>query len=116
MNKDNRGTMSAFILSPIANPKMSSSTRRSTDSDLELPLPHFSFMRTRLAKLLFLFCLLVPLAEPAWAFLPINWTDADIGSPGLAGSAGDTNGNWTVFGGGTDIYGTSDQFNYAYQT
>jgi hypothetical protein len=45
--------------------------------------------------------------------LPAGWTDADIGSPGLAGSAAYTNGGWTVAGGGTDIYGTSDKFNFA---
>jgi hypothetical protein len=53
------------------------------------------------------------LAEPSWAGLPAGWTDADIGSPGLAGSAGFTNGNWTMTGGGADIWGASDQFNYA---
>ena len=56
------------------------------------------------------------LAGTAWADLPAGWTDTDIGSPGKAGSAGYTNGNWTVTGGGTDIYGTSDQFNFAYTT
>lgn len=45
--------------------------------------------------------------------LPTGWTDADIGSPASAGSAAYTNGGWTVKGGGTDIYGNSDQFNFA---
>jgi len=31
----------------------------------------------------------------------------------MAGSAGYTNGNWTVTGGGADIWDTSDQFSYA---
>src|SRR6185503_8739700 len=53
---------------------------------------------------------------PARADLPPGWSGADIGSPGLAGSAGHTNGNWTVRGGGADIWGTSDQFQYAYTT
>lgn len=48
--------------------------------------------------------------------MPTGWTDADIGSPGQAGSADYTNGQWTVAGGGTDIWGTSDQFNFASQT
>jgi hypothetical protein len=50
---------------------------------------------------------------PAWAGLPTGWTDADIGSPGLAGSASDVNGNWTVSGGGSDIWNAADQFNFA---
>ena len=36
------------------------------------------------------------MAGTAWAALPPGWSDADIGSPGLAGSAGYTNGLWTV--------------------
>ncbi len=43
------------------------------------------------------------------------WTDADIGSPPIAGSASASNGVLTVNGCGSDIYGTSDQFNYLYQ-
>jgi regulation of enolase protein 1 (concanavalin A-like superfamily) len=50
------------------------------------------------------------------ADLPAGWSDTDIGLPGLAGSAGYTNGNWTVRGGGSDIWNASDQFNYAYTT
>ena len=50
---------------------------------------------------------------PAWASLPTGWTDADIGSPGLAGSATDVNGGWTVSGGGSDIWSAADQFNFA---
>lgn len=52
---------------------------------------------------------------PAWADLPPGWTDADIGSPAQAGSAAATNGLWTVAGGGADIWGTADQFNFASQ-
>jgi hypothetical protein len=48
--------------------------------------------------------------------LPGGWTDSDIGSPGKAGSAAYTNGGWTVKGGGADIWGTSDQFNFARTT
>ncbi|GGH05716.1 SMP-30/gluconolactonase/LRE family protein [Silvibacterium dinghuense] len=47
--------------------------------------------------------------------LPSGWTDQDIGSVGVAGSASDTNGTFTVNGSGTSISGTADQFNYAYQ-
>lgn len=50
------------------------------------------------------------------AALPAGWSSTDVGSPGIAGSTEYTNGNWTVRGGGTDIYSTSDQFQYAYTT
>jgi len=46
--------------------------------------------------------------------LPSGWTDSDIGSPSLAGSATYSSGVFTINGAGADIYGTSDQFNYAY--
>ncbi len=49
----------------------------------------------------------------ALASLPPGWSDADIGSPGLAGSASYAGGVWTVTGGGADIQGTADQFNFA---
>ena len=48
----------------------------------------------------------------ARAALPAGWADVDIGSAGIFGSAAYTNGVWTVAGGGTDIWGTSDQFNF----
>jgi regulation of enolase protein 1 (concanavalin A-like superfamily) len=47
--------------------------------------------------------------------LPSGWLDQDIGSVGLAGSASYSNGTYTVTGAGTQIYGTADAFNYAYQ-
>jgi hypothetical protein len=53
----------------------------------------------------------IPLATNA--SLPAGWSDADIGSPGLTGSASDVNGNWTVTGGGSDIWNAADQFNFA---
>ena len=49
----------------------------------------------------------------AWAGLPPGWSDADIGSPALTGSASDNNGLWTVTGGGSDIWNNADQFNFA---
>ncbi|MDE3100445.1 MAG: RICIN domain-containing protein, partial [Verrucomicrobiota bacterium] len=48
--------------------------------------------------------------------LPAGWTDADIGSVGLAGSASYSGGTFTVNGSGADIWSTSDAFNYAYQS
>jgi hypothetical protein len=77
-----------------------------------LACAHFSKPRRKFSKL-FLVSVLLPMAVSAWAGLPAGWSDADIWSPGLAGSAGDTNGNWTVSGGGADIWGASDQFNYS---
>ena len=50
----------------------------------------------------------------ARAALPVGWSDADIGGPLMTGSAGYTNGNWTVRGGGADIWDAADHFNYAY--
>ncbi|WP_370085273.1 PQQ-dependent sugar dehydrogenase [Streptacidiphilus sp. MAP12-16] len=47
--------------------------------------------------------------------LPAPWTDGDVGSPTLTGSAGYANGSYTVQGAGADIWGTSDQFNYVSQ-
>jgi regulation of enolase protein 1 (concanavalin A-like superfamily) len=47
--------------------------------------------------------------------LPTGWTDQDIGSVGLAGSASYSSGTFTVNGAGSSISGTADQFNYAYE-
>ena len=47
--------------------------------------------------------------------LPTNWTDTNIGAPGVAGSASYASGTFTVSGSGADIYGTADQFNYVSQ-
>jgi autotransporter-associated beta strand protein len=50
--------------------------------------------------------------------LPPPWTDADIGAPAKAGSAtyAIATDKYTVNGCGSDIWSTSDQFNYVYQT
>jgi hypothetical protein len=48
------------------------------------------------------------------AALPPAWSDADISSPALAGSASFTNGLWTLSGSGADIC-SSDQFNFAFR-
>ena len=50
------------------------------------------------------------------AALPAGWSDADIGSPGQAGSASESGGNWTVAGGGADIWNAADQFHFAYES
>jgi len=45
--------------------------------------------------------------------LPPGWADLDIGAPGMAGGASFSSGVFTVKGGGADIWGTADHFNYA---
>lgn len=47
--------------------------------------------------------------------LPSGWANTDIGAVGLAGSATYNAGTFTDQGGGTDIWGTVDAFNYSYQ-
>ena len=47
------------------------------------------------------------------ASLPVGWSDADIGAPGLAGAAAYSNGNWTVTGSGMDLANAADQCNFA---
>lgn len=46
-----------------------------------------------------------------------NWVSADIGSPALAGTASydDANGVFLIEGGGNDIWGTSDKFQYLHR-
>jgi len=47
--------------------------------------------------------------------LPSGWSDGDIGSVGVAGSASDANGTFTVNGAGLGSFSTPDGFNFAYQ-
>ena len=47
--------------------------------------------------------------------LPSLWSDGDVGTTGLAGSASFSNGTFTVKGAGLQIWGTGDSFNFAYQ-
>jgi len=51
----------------------------------------------------------------AFAAVPTPWVTRDVGAPVLAGSAAFNNGSFTVSGAGTDIWGTSDQFQFVYQ-
>ena len=48
--------------------------------------------------------------------LSAGWTDADVGTPNLPGSAMFDGQNWTVTGGGLGISGYSDQVNLASQS
>ena len=52
-------------------------------------------------------------AEPLTA-VSSPWTDADIGSPPLTGSAYELDGTVYVNGTGSDIWNASDQFHYVY--
>jgi hypothetical protein len=47
--------------------------------------------------------------------LPSGWSDGDVGSVGVAGTATYANGVFTVEGAGSEIYGTADGFNFLYQ-
>src|ERR1051326_4920369 len=78
--------------------------------------PLFPDQSRKRVRFLCLVSILLLITVSAWAQLPAGWSNADIGGPGMAGSTGYTNGNWTVKGGGTDIWGSSDQFQYAYTT
>jgi len=48
--------------------------------------------------------------------LPAGQTDVDIGGSLPAGTGNDSGGVYTLTGGGANVWGTSDQFNYAYQS
>ena len=53
-------------------------------------------------------------APPPPSTLPAGWAQADIGAVPFPGAASFANGTFTVKGSGLDIWGTSDQFHYAY--
>jgi hypothetical protein len=54
-----------------------------------------------------------------WSFttggLPVPWTSLDIGAVGLSGGASYDGGTFTVVGGGADIWGTADAFQFVSQ-
>jgi regulation of enolase protein 1 (concanavalin A-like superfamily) len=50
------------------------------------------------------------------ADLPEGWSNQDVGAVGLAGNAGESAGAFTLEGSGADVWGTADQFHYAYRT
>src|SRR5207245_2893146 len=47
--------------------------------------------------------------------LPLPWSDGDVGTVGLVGSAAFANGTFTVNGAGSQVWGTADSFHFAYQ-
>jgi len=69
-------------------------------------------------KLIYFVCvvLVLGLAGSASAVLPAGWSSQDIGAVGIAGSADEFEGTWTVMASGADIWGRNDQFRYAYTT
>jgi regulation of enolase protein 1 (concanavalin A-like superfamily) len=74
------------------------------------------FGRTKLCAGVFWALLLLGFAIHKGSAQTENWTSQDIGAPTLSGSttydsATDT---FTIQGAGTDVWGTSDQFQYAY--
>jgi len=83
---------------------------------LRWPLPAPVAARLRLGGgWLALAVLLLIGVTPARAQLPAGWSDTDIGAPSLAGSAAYSAGDWSVSGGGADIWNAADQFHYAYE-
>jgi regulation of enolase protein 1 (concanavalin A-like superfamily) len=77
----------------------------------------FSLGRQAIALLAGALCAIVSYgcAAEAQAAWPAGWTNRDIGAPAIAGSAVSTNGVITIRGAGANIWGTSDQFQFAYR-
>jgi regulation of enolase protein 1 (concanavalin A-like superfamily) len=48
--------------------------------------------------------------------LPSPWQNQDVGTPGAAGSASYSAGTFTINANGNDIWDTSDNFHYVYQS
>lgn len=83
----------------------------------DLFVNHGFFLRVILALCVPVLGLSVPSVVRAQGIgLPAGWTSQDIGSPGVAGSTSVNNGTWTVSGSGSDIWGASDQFQFAYKS
>lgn len=54
-------------------------------------------------------------APPASGTLPPPWQNADVGAVGVAGSASEASGRFTVRGAGADIWNAADAFQFVYQ-
>jgi RHS repeat-associated protein len=54
-------------------------------------------------------------AAPAVASLPTGWSDSDVGSVGLTGSASFSSGTFTVSAAGSQIWSTADGMHFVYQ-
>ena len=53
---------------------------------------------------------------PPGLVCPAGWTCSDIGGPVPSGQQTLTGGQWSLFGGGGDIWGTADAFHFVSQT
>ena len=51
----------------------------------------------------------------AQSALPTGWASRDVGSTGMTGGVAVSSGTWTVAGSGANIWGTSDEFRFAYR-
>ena len=54
--------------------------------------------------------------EPPPTGLPSGWSATDVGATGATGQSSFSGGTFTVTGAGADVWGTADQFHYAYRT
>src|SRR5687767_8316451 len=67
--------------------------------------------------MLFVLALVVacmPMAARAQDALPEGWASGDVGAVAAAGSVVVENGTFTVAGAGADVWGSADEFHYAY--
>ena len=48
--------------------------------------------------------------------LPSPWSNQDVGTVSASGSASESSGTFTINGAGSDIWGSSDEFHYVYQS
>jgi len=68
---------------------------------------------------LFVSAVVVALGTSGAAFaqtLPSGWSTKDVGAVAAAGAATSASGVFTVTGSGADVWGTADEFRYAYTT
>ena len=70
---------------------------------------------SRFSRVLFAAALFAAGAMRTHCALPAGWSNTDIGAPGIAGSASEAGGTFTVAGGGADIWSTADEFQYVYR-
>jgi hypothetical protein len=54
--------------------------------------------------------------EPPPTGLPTGWNATDVGATGTTGQSTFSGGTFSVTGAGADVWGTADQFQYAYTT
>jgi regulation of enolase protein 1 (concanavalin A-like superfamily) len=57
-----------------------------------------------------------PPPPPPSSTLPSGWSNADVGATGVTGNSTFASPTFTVQGGGADVWGTADAFQYAFTT